>query len=179
MSLFSLKLFIQFFATPKHNLQPASSFIKQSLRTSVWNLKGSIRRSFFKYFSSSFQVRSVSSQIRILREALNHPELQAWIFLLLFFLKPSAGCPFYKADFASACLEVSIALKCSNPSSTFRQPFLTHSRAAVPASGRTTAHVCIWVCSASKIKKKVFLFTWLKRPTRWLSSLWLRKVLFQ
>lgn len=59
----------------------------------------------------------------------------------------------HKADFASACLEVSIALKCSNPSSTFRQPFLTRSRAAVPAGGRAdgaAAHVRVWVGSAVK-----------------------------
>lgn len=40
----------------------------------------------------------------------------------------------HKADFASNSLEVSAALKCSNPSSTFRQPFLIHSTVTAPAN---------------------------------------------
>lgn len=90
--------------SPHHH----SSISPLELQPEVW--KRLLARSLFKYFSSTFQVRSVSSQIRILRGALNHPELQAWIFLLLLpffffsFLKPSAGCPFAQSGFCISLL---------------------------------------------------------------------------
>lgn len=60
-----------------------------------------------------------------------------------------------KADFALACLEVSIALKYSNPSSTFSQPFLTHSRVTTKCTG-WMGHTCAyWVYITNTVKLPV------------------------
>lgn len=50
-----------------------------------------------------------------------------WILFSL-----SAHCPFPQSRFCIILLR-SECLKCSNPSSTFRQPFLTHSRVMAPS----------------------------------------------
>lgn len=96
-------------------------------------------------FSKCSCVQPVSSNIGVLRVPLNSSGLRAWIS----FEVPAVH--LHKADFASALLEVSNALKCSNPSPTFRQPFLTHSRVTVPVDctgrkGHTHIHACVRVC---------------------------------
>lgn len=96
-------------------------------------------------YSHLFQVFLCSAcNIGVLRVPLNSSGLRAWIS----FEVPAVH--LHKADFASALLEVSNALKCSNPSPTFRQPFLTHSRVTVPVDctgrkGHTHIHTCVRV----------------------------------